>query len=176
MKWRLPTLALSLAVAVLLAACGSSTSKSGSGGVYGSTPATSTPTSTTAPTAAPTTTPTPVAASSVIVRQNMRLGQILADAQGRTLYQFLPEKGGRVVCTGACLRAWPADLAPSVAAGAGVKGQLAVIARADGGQQVTYNTWPLYFFSGDSGPDQTNGQGIVGFGGKWLAATPRLQP
>jgi len=127
-----------------------------------------------APTPASTAPPAP--ASSVIVRQNMRLGAILADAQGRTLYQFLPEKGGRVVCTGACLRAWPADLAPSVGAGPGVTGQLAVIARADGGQQVTYNTWPLYFFSGDGGPDQTNGQGIVGFGGKWLAATPRLQP
>jgi predicted lipoprotein with Yx(FWY)xxD motif len=174
MNWRFPTLALTLALAVSLAACGSSTSKSGNGGAYGSTPAASTP----APTMAPTTAPTapPVPASSVIVRQNMRLGAILADAQGRTLYQFLPEKGGRVVCTGACLRAWPADLAPTVAAGRGVTGQLAVIARADGGQQVTYNTWPLYFFSGDGGPDQTNGQGIFGFGGKWLAATPRLQP
>jgi predicted lipoprotein with Yx(FWY)xxD motif len=106
----------------------------------------------------------------------MRLGAILADPRGRTLYQFLPEKGGRIVCTGACLGAWPADLAPSVAAGSGVTGQLAIIPRPDGGQQVTYNAWPLYFFSGDSGPDQTNGQGIVGFGGKWLAATPRLQP
>jgi len=106
----------------------------------------------------------------------MRLGAILADPRGRTLYQFLPEKGGRIVCTGACLGACPADLAPSVAASSGVTGQLAIIPRPDGGQQVTYNTWPLYFFSGDSGPDQTNGQGIVGFGGKWLAATPRLQP
>jgi predicted lipoprotein with Yx(FWY)xxD motif len=173
MNWRFPTLAVGLVATMLLAACGSSTTPSTGGGLYGSTPAATT---TAISTPAPTTPPAPVGASSVIVRQNMRLGPILADAQGRTLYQFLPEKGGKVVCTGGCVRAWPADLAPSVAAGTGVTGQLAVIARPDGGQQVTYNTWPLYFFSGDSGPDQTNGHGIVGFGGKWLAATPRLQP
>jgi predicted lipoprotein with Yx(FWY)xxD motif len=161
-----------LAVTTLsLAACGSSTT-SGSG-----TPATSKPATTAvASTPAPTMTPAPEPATAVIVRQNMRLGPILTDGRDHTLYQFLPEKGGRVACTGACLGPWPADLANSVAGGAGVTGQLAVITRPDGGQQVTYNTWPLYFFSGDSGPDQTNGQGIVAFGGRWLAATPGLQP
>jgi len=39
----------------------------------------------------------PAAAATVIVRQNMSLGPILTDASGRTLYQFLPEKGGKIV-------------------------------------------------------------------------------
>jgi predicted lipoprotein with Yx(FWY)xxD motif len=60
-------------------------------------------------------------------------------------------------------------------AGAALPGQLGVVARA-GGEQVTYNHWPLYTFAGDRGPDQTNGQGVFGFGGKWFVATPRLQP
>jgi predicted lipoprotein with Yx(FWY)xxD motif len=105
----------------------------------------------------------------------MSLGPILTDASGRTLYQFLPEKGGKIVCTGGCLTAWPAALSSSAVAGAGVTGQLALITRPEGGHQLTYNTWPLYYFAGDTGPDQTNGQGLVGFGGKWLVATPGLQ-
>jgi predicted lipoprotein with Yx(FWY)xxD motif len=64
----------------------------------------------------------------------------------------------------------------SAVAGSGVTGNVALITRPEGSQQLTYNTWPLYYFSGDTGPDQTKGQAIVGFGGKWLVATPGLQP
>ena len=165
---RLAILGVSMSVAALVAACGSSTTPGtgGGGGIYGA--ATSAP-STTASSA-------PAAAASVIVTQNMGLGPILTDPSGRTLYQFLPEKGGKIVCTGACLPAWPAYLSSSTVAGAGVTGTLGLITRPEGGQQVTYNTWPLYYFVNDKGPDQTNGQGIVAFGGKWLAATPGLQP
>jgi predicted lipoprotein with Yx(FWY)xxD motif len=165
---------------IFLAACGAP------GGLYGAAPAPSStsaaPTaSAVAPTPTPTATPapTPVAPASVIATQNMRLGTILANPQGRTLYYFLPERGGKIVCSSsACTTYWP----PSIAAGgnptggAGVTGQLGLIARAGGAQQITYNTWPLYTFAGDSAPDQTNGQGVVGFGGKWLVATPGLQP
>ena len=163
-------LGVSLAFAIFLAACGSSTNPGtgGSGGIYGSTSPTPT-TATPSPSA-------PAAAATVIVTQNMSLGPILTDASGRTLYQFLPEKGGKIVCTGACLTAWPPALSSSAVAGSGVTGRLALITRPEGGQQLTYNTWPLYYFSGDTGPDQTKGQGLVGFGGKWLVATPGLQP
>jgi predicted lipoprotein with Yx(FWY)xxD motif len=167
---RVSILGLSLGFAIFLAACGSSTNPGtgGSGGIYGS----STPTPTTATPSAS----APVAAAAVIVTQNMSLGPILTDASGRTLYQFLPEKGGKIVCTGACLTAWPPALSNSAVAGPGVTGRLALITRPEGGQQLTYNTWPLYYFSGDSGPDQTKGQGLNGFGGRWLVATPSLQP
>jgi predicted lipoprotein with Yx(FWY)xxD motif len=167
---RVSILGLSLGFAIFLAACGSSTNPGtgGSGGIYGS----STPTPTTATPSAS----APVAAAAVIVTQNMSLGPILTDASGRTLYQFLPEKGGKIVCTGACLTAWPPALSNSAVAGPGVTGRLALIRRPEGGQQLTYNTWPLYYFSGDSGPDQTKGQGLNGFGGRWLVATPSLQP
>ena len=170
---RLAIFGLSMSVAALLAACGSSTTPGtgGGGGIYGaattapSTPASSAPASS-----------APAAAASVIVTQNMSLGPILTDPSGRTLYQFLPEKGGKIVCTGACLPAWPAYLSSNTVAGAGVTGTLGLITRPEGGQQLTYNTWPLYYFVKDTGPDQANGQGIVGFGGKWLVATPGLQP
>jgi predicted lipoprotein with Yx(FWY)xxD motif len=168
---------------LFLAACGAP------GGLYGSAPATSPAASapaasasaapTPAPTVAATPTPAPVAPASVVAMQNPQLGTILANAQGRTLYYFLPERGGKIVCSSsACTTYWP----PSVSAGgnptgsAGVTGQLGLVMRAGGAQQITYDTWPLYTFAGDSAAGQTTGQGVVGFGGKWLVATPGLQP
>jgi predicted lipoprotein with Yx(FWY)xxD motif len=110
------------------------------------------------------------------VANNLGLGAILVNAQGRTLYYFVPERGGRIVCTGQCTGAWPplftASMAPT--AGATLPGRLGIVARASS-DQVTYNNWPLYTFAGDARPDQTNGQGVFGFGGKWFVATPRLQ-
>src|SRR3989440_6218549 len=163
---------------VLLAACGTP-------GAAGSAPSTSptatvsvTPSATPTPTAIPTPTPAPPpAAPSVFVASNMALGAVLVNAQGRTLYYFVPERGGRVVCTGQCTNAWPPVFSTSMAptAGTALPGQLGVVARASS-EQITYNHWPLYTFAGDGGPDQTNGQGVFGFGGKWFVATPRLQP
>src|SRR5260370_20358016 len=170
MNKRVWILGLSLGFAILLAACGSSTNPGtgGSGGLYGST----SPTPTTATPSAS----APAAAAAVIVTQNMTLGPILTDASGRTLYQFLPEKGGKIVCTGACLSAWPPASSSSAVAGPGMTGRLALITRPGDGQQLTYNTWPLYYFSAHTAPAQTKGQGLNGFGGKWLVATPSLQP
>jgi predicted lipoprotein with Yx(FWY)xxD motif len=171
---------------VLLAACGtpgvasSPASTSPTAPVYGTPTATATPTPT--PTPIPTPTPAPATApprvaASVFVASNMSLGAVLVNAQSRTLYYFVPERGGRIVCTGQCTNVWPALLATSMTptAGAALPGQLGVVARASS-EQVTYNQWPLYTFAGDRGPDQINGQGVFGFGGKWFVATPRLQP
>ena len=166
---------------IFLAACGAP------GGLYGSAPASSPAGS--APVASASATPTPsatvapppapVAPASVIATQNARLGAILANAQGRTLYYFVPERGGKIVCgSSACTTYWPPSLnaGGNPTGGAGVTGQLGLIARGGGAQQITYSTWPLYTFAGDSAAGQTSGQGVVGFGGKWLVATPGLQP
>ena len=169
-------LLLTFIAPVLLAACGTS-------GVAGSAASTSPPATVYAtPSDTATATPTPTAiapatAPSVFVANNMGLGAVLVNAQGRTLYYFVPERGGKIVCTGQCTNVWPALYATSMAptASAALPGQLGVVARP-GSEQVTYNHWPLYTFAGDTRPDQTNGQGVVGFGGKWFVATPRLQP
>ncbi len=169
MTKRFSILGFAVGFAILLAACGSTTNPGtgGSGGIYGS----ATPT----PTAATHSASAPAAAASVIVTKNMSLGSILSDPSGRTLYQFLPEKGGKIVCTGACLTAWPPALSNSAVAGPDITGTVGLVTRPEGNQQLTYNTWPLYYFSGDTSPDQTKGQGLNGFGGKWLVATPSLQ-
>ncbi len=158
---------------IFLAACGAP------GGLYGAAPAASASAATPTPAATPAATPapTPVTPASVLVAANAQLGTILTNAQGRTLYYFLPERGGKIVCNSACTAYWPPSLTAggNPTGGAGVTGQLGIVMRA-GGEQVTYNTWPLYTFAGDKAAGETSGQGVVGFGGKWLAATLGLQP
>jgi len=150
---------------IFLAACGAP------GGLYSAAPA---PSSTAATPA-----PTPATPASVLAAANAQLGTILTNAQGRTLYYFLPERGGKIVCSSsACTTYWPPSLTASgnPTGGAGVTGQLGLVMRAGGGDQITYSTWPLYTFAGDKAAGQTTGQGVVAFGGKWLVATPGLQP
>jgi predicted lipoprotein with Yx(FWY)xxD motif len=58
-------------------------------------------------------------------------------------------------------------------AGGGVTASLlGTISRGDGTTQVTYNQHPLYYYAGDSGAGQLNGQGIDAFGAKWFVVTP----
>jgi Secreted repeat of unknown function len=38
---------------------------------------------------------------------------------------------------------------------------------------VTYNKWPLYTYTGDSGAGQTTGEGSVLSGAKWYVISPR---
>jgi Secreted repeat of unknown function len=58
-------------------------------------------------------------------------------------------------------------------AGSGVTASmLGPIKRSDNTTQVTYNKHPLYYFQGDSGAGQQNGQGVDAFGAKWFVVNP----
>jgi predicted lipoprotein with Yx(FWY)xxD motif len=100
-----------------------------------------------------------------------KLGKILIDAQGHTLYLFEADKGAMSNCAGACAAAWP-PLATTgkPTAGAGVTAaKLGTTKRADGSTEITYNGHPLYRYVGDTAPGQTSGQGIDAFGAEWSA-------
>ena len=102
---------------------------------------------------------------------NENLGNILVDSQGRTLYLFRSDSGTKSACTGACAIDWPplrATCKPTVGGGA-TASIVATSARSDGKPQVTYNGHPLYLFSGDQKPGDTNGEGVNAFGGLWYA-------
>ncbi|HEY6539314.1 MAG TPA: hypothetical protein VIZ18_00175 [Ktedonobacteraceae bacterium] len=152
-----------LLLAMLVAACGSST---GSGG---STP---TPAATT-PAAVAT---TPAATSAVMTATATVKGQsttILTNAQGKTLYYFKPDTPTTSACTGGCAGAWPPLLftgSGSPTSAATLPGTLSAVTTANG-NQIEYNGHPLYTYSGDTAPGQTNGEGI---GGKWFVCTPDL--
>jgi predicted lipoprotein with Yx(FWY)xxD motif len=99
------------------------------------------------------------------------LGKILVDSQGRSLYLFQKDIGTTSECAGACATAWP----PLRVTGKPVVGtavsasKIGTTARSDGKPQVTYNGHPLYLYSADQKPGDTNGQGLNVFGGGWFA-------
>lgn len=98
------------------------------------------------------------------------LGQILVDSQGSTLYLFQKDTGSQSECTGACAASWPplrTNGKPTAGSGANAS-LLGTTQRSDGAPQVTYNGHPVYQFSGDQQPGETNGEGVSAFGGSWF--------
>jgi predicted lipoprotein with Yx(FWY)xxD motif len=98
-----------------------------------------------------------------------RLGRILVDSKGVTLYDFVTDKGGVSSCYGACAALWPPLITRGKPhAGPGARASLlGTTKRKDGKLEVTYNHHPLYYFVTDRKPGQTTGQGVNQFGGPW---------
>jgi predicted lipoprotein with Yx(FWY)xxD motif len=99
------------------------------------------------------------------------LGNILVDAQGRTLYLFQKDSGTTSACTGSCATFWPpltATGTPTVGSGANAS-LISTTMRSDGKSQLVYNGHPVYLYTGDHKAGDTTGQGIVAFGGGWFA-------
>ncbi|MFE0106217.1 hypothetical protein [Streptomyces sp. NPDC059009] len=102
------------------------------------------------------------------------LDPVVVNGSGFTLYRFDKDTASpsRSNCNGDCATTWPPVL---VNPGGkifvdGVKPQnVGVITRADGTHQVTVGGWPVYRFSKDLKPGDTNGQGV---GGTWFGVTP----
>ena len=148
------------ATAILVAACGS-------GG------ATTTPPTNAAtqapPSAATTTGPTAGASEAaaeayeVELADSDTLGKVLTGEDGKTLYLFKPDTATTSACNTGCVDSWPPftlEGAETVKGGTGVTGTFGTITRQDGGKQVTYNSHPLYYFSGDQAAGDMNGQGL----------------
>ena len=142
--------ALLAALAVALAACGGGEDE-GSG---------------TAATAAPATTAAQETSGTTVAVANSKLGDILVDGEGRTLYAFTKDQGDQSACSGECATNWPA-LTGTATAGTGAQASLLSTAtQASGTDQVTYDGKLLYHFAGDAKPGDTNGQGV---GSVWFA-------
>jgi predicted lipoprotein with Yx(FWY)xxD motif len=103
-----------------------------------------------------------------------RIGRILVDSKGITLYDFVTDKGGVSGCYGACAALWPPLITKGKPhAGPGVRASLlGTTKRKDGKLEVTYNHHPLYYFVTDRKPGQTTGQGVNQFGGPWWVLSP----
>jgi predicted lipoprotein with Yx(FWY)xxD motif len=155
MRKVLASAALLAALTIALAACGGGDDE-GSG-----TAAPAAPT-----TAAPTTTASQEASGATVAVANSKLGDILVDADGRTLYAFTKDQGDQSACSGQCATNWPA-LTGTATAGTGAQATLLSSAmQTDGNSQVTYDGRPLYYFAGDNKPGDINGQGV---GNVWFA-------
>jgi predicted lipoprotein with Yx(FWY)xxD motif len=144
-----------MVAATALAACGGGGGSAGGpgGGLYGGPP--------------PTTPP----ASNVPIQQSVAGKPAFVNpANHRTLY-FLDvdtSTGGK--CTGGCLSVW-LPIVPS--SGARAQNGFTIVTRSDGtGMQWDFTNHPLYEYSGDSGPRQSNGDGIPFAGGHWHVSRP----
>jgi predicted lipoprotein with Yx(FWY)xxD motif len=136
---RLTALGALLAVAAVLAACGGSDSGKSSSSASS-------------------------AASSVLTSANKaKVGSVIVDAQGRTLYRFTAEAQGLPMCTGACVGTWPPALA---ATASGLPKHVSTVKRPDDGKlQLTYDGHPLYRYAGDRSEADAKGEGV---GGQWF--------
>jgi predicted lipoprotein with Yx(FWY)xxD motif len=150
-----------VAAALLAAACSSASSSSG-GGAQAS------------PTPAGRSTASASATGTVITTHSGSAGPFLTDGSGHAVYLWVKDGVDKSACSGACAGAWPpVPVAGTLTASGGAKASdLGTITRSDGTKQVTYDGHPLYYFAGDSGPGQTNGQGSDGFGAKWWLVAP----
>lgn len=100
-----------------------------------------------------------------------KLGMILVDSNGMTLYDFHKDKGTTSSCYGPCAEGWPPMLTegePTVGNGAS-SSKLGTTKRKDGTMQVTYAGHPLYTFVEDKKPGEANGNDVSAFGGQWYA-------
>ncbi|HEX5898362.1 MAG TPA: hypothetical protein VFY32_03100 [Solirubrobacteraceae bacterium] len=92
-----------------------------------------------------------------------KVGSVVVDAEGRTLYRFTAEAQGVPVCTGACVGTWPPA---TVSAATGLPKHVATVKRPDNGKlQLTYDGHPLYRYVGDQSKADANGEGV---GGQWF--------
>jgi predicted lipoprotein with Yx(FWY)xxD motif len=102
-------------------------------------------------------------ATLVSTTQNGKLGTILVNSKGFTLYTL----SGNAPCDAACSAVWPPLLATGSAKPnlGGVSGLSTV--KVPGGEQVTYNGMALYTFAQDTSAGQASGQGLKDMWGTW---------
>jgi predicted lipoprotein with Yx(FWY)xxD motif len=155
----LATLPVALIALVAIAGCGGSSSSSTTSNAAGTT-------STSAGASG--------GAATIDVATNPKLGQILTDNNGNTVYVFAKDTGSKSTCSGACAGVWPpVTTSGTPKAGNGVvASKLATTKRSDGSTQVTYAGHPLYTYTGDASPGDTTGNGINTYGAVWNAVQP----
>jgi predicted lipoprotein with Yx(FWY)xxD motif len=151
-------LALGLIGLIALAGCGSSSSSTTAEGT----------------TAAETTTGSSGGAATIDVADNPKLGQVLVDSQGHTVYMFEKDESDESYCNGKCAKVWPPYTTkgdPKAGKGAEAS-KLGTLKRDDGSTQVTYDGAPLYLYVSDKKPGDATGNELDQFGAEWYALRP----
>ncbi|HKE76539.1 MAG TPA: hypothetical protein VKB57_23180 [Acidimicrobiales bacterium] len=107
--------------------------------------------------------------AALVKTANSKLGEILTNDKGMTLYAFMGDKNGMPSCNDACAAVWPALTTSGSSLPAGLDANVfKVVKRADGKSQIVAGEWPLYTFTVDKAAGDTNGQGVSGFGSTWF--------
>lgn len=116
------------------------------------------------PAPAPTTISSTVpAAGPVLSTAPSRIGEVVVNVDGMTVYAYDRDEPGTdtSTCDAVCLQMWSPVTSdaprPEVS---GVSGTIGTIPGPLGGNQVTVNGLPLYLFAGDQRPGAVSGQGM----------------
>jgi len=117
----------------------------------------------------------PLSARVTVQVRSTGLGDVLVDADGKTVYLFSKDSPAKSACTGACAELWPPLAVDGQArAGDGLTGaKLTTLEREDGTRQAAINGHPLYRYKPDAKPGDTTGHGVEG---TWFAVTPAGDP
>jgi predicted lipoprotein with Yx(FWY)xxD motif len=116
--------------------------------------------------------PTTSAAADTVTHVNTQLGNVLADANGRTLYYFITDVpgSGASTCYGTCAAIWPVFSTNNIVVPPSLSSaDFSSITRTDGTKETTYRGWPLYYYQSDSSPGDTKGEGVLS---TWYVARP----
>lgn len=107
--------------------------------------------------------------------RHTRLGSVLVDASGFTVYRFSKDTGSKDTCMSnrECAATWPALTSSGrPTAGPGVRSSLiSTISLPGGKRQVTYAGHPLYRYAPASERAETSYVGVRQFGGTWMAVS-----
>jgi len=112
----------------------------------------------------------------ISTRKLPKLGTVLVNSKGRTLYMFVPDKRKKVTCVKSCAVIWPPVKLPKgakpIATGQAKPSLLGSDPDPAGGRVVTYNGWPLYTYISDTASGQAKGQALNLNGGLWYVLAP----
>src|SRR5208283_818978 len=101
---------------------------------------------------------------SVNIANKPGIGSYLTNGTGWTLYTLARDipSNGTSRCMGGCVRNWPLFYASNLNLPSGLTASsFTVVTPADGGKQLAYYSWPLYYFRNDTKPGDSNGQGFL---------------
>jgi predicted lipoprotein with Yx(FWY)xxD motif len=94
--------------------------------------------------------------TSDLTTHSTSIGTVVADANGRTVYELVGNPASNSKCYGSCMSIWPAVMS--------------------GGQIAVVHGHPVFTFSGDTSAGQTHGQKVNDTWGLWLALDPKGKP
>ena len=161
MRLQLALPAVGLMGLIALAGCGSSsTTSSTTEATSGSTPASG------------------GGGATIDVADNPKLGEVLVDSQGKTVYMFeKDDEADESYCNGSCAKVWPpVTTMGQPTAGSGISSsKLTSFKRDDGSTQVAFAGHPLYTYVKDEDTEDAYGNGLDQFGAEWYALHPTGQ-
>jgi len=106
------------------------------------------------------------AAAAPVTSVSTGKGDVLAGANGMTLYTFKNDKKGVSNCYDACAQNWPPLFADE---GDTADGAYSIVERKDGSKQWAKDGMPLYFWVKDMKKGDITGDGVKGV---WDLARP----